>query len=172
MLRRLLLLVCVLAASVAAMASPVGAGSAVSDCALRSSWGVINPAFEQKVVQLTNAYRTKKGLRPLKISFSLRKAARWKSLNMSRYNYFEHADAPTGRSVGQRLSACGYPATTAGWGENIAWGFGSPEAVVQGWITSPGHRANLETGWFRTTGIGVAQAADGRVYWTQEFGDR
>ena len=57
-----------------------------------------------------------------------------------------------------------------GWGENIAYGYASPDAVMAGWLNSPGHRANIENASFRAIGIGVVRASNGTYYWTQNFG--
>ena len=66
-----------------------------------------------------------------------------------------------------RLRAEGYQFSTAG--ENIAMGQPTPEAVVQAWMKSPGHRANIQKTGFREVGFGVA-SADGREYWCADFG--
>ena len=91
---------------------------------------------------------------------------------MAKYVYMAHADPapPVARSVGDRLLACGYPASSAGWGENIAYGYTSADAVMQGWLNSPGHRANIENPSYRAIGVGAAASSAGRLYWTQEFG--
>ena len=91
---------------------------------------------------------------------------------MAKYVYMAHADPapPVARSVSDRLLACGYPATSAGWGENIAYGYATADAVMQGWLNSPGHRANIENASFRAIGVGAASSSAGRLYWTQEFG--
>ena len=67
-----------------------------------------------------------------------------------------------------RLAACGY--SGAGWGENIAAGYQTADAVMQGWLASPGHRANIEQPAFLATGIGAAAAPNGAVYWAETFG--
>jgi len=69
------------------------------------------------------------------------------------------------RTAGDRLAACGYPSAT--WGENIAMGYTTPQAVVDAWLASPEHRANIERPAFRATGVGVAGAP---LYWVQSFG--
>src|SRR5919109_1185606 len=62
-----------------------------------------------------------------------------------------------------------------GWsaiGENIAAGYPTPEAVVAGWMSSPGHRANILSPNFTEIGIGLAQGGKYGSYWTQDFGTR
>ena len=82
----------------------------------------------------------------LQTTTPLTNSAIWKSRHMAYYRYMAHNDPapPVARGVGDRLLVCGYPANSAGWGENIAYGYSSAAAVMQGWLNSSGHRANLE----------------------------
>ncbi|MGD9696841.1 MAG: Ig-like domain-containing protein [Thermoleophilia bacterium] len=115
-----------------------------------------------------NALRARNGLAPLAGILTLQRAALWKSGNMIAGGYFDHADPPTGRSPSARASACGF--TGPGAGENIAMGQADPDAVMRTWTNSPGHLANMLDPSYTAVGIGVAQRADGRLYWTQVFG--
>jgi hypothetical protein len=112
------------------------------------------------------------GLVALKVSPTLTNAATWKALHMARYAYMTHEDPapPIARTVPDRLEACGYPSRTTGWGENIAYGYATASSVVQAWLNSAGHRANIENASYRSTGVGAATNASGVVYWSQEFG--
>lgn len=87
---------------------------------------------------------------------------------MSYYDYFSHDDpqSPT-RSWDQRIRDCGYD---GGAGENIAYGYRTPQDVFQGWLNSPGHRKNIENASYRVLGVGAAVNDDGRIYWVQNFG--
>src|ERR671938_25936 len=68
------------------------------------------------------------------------------------------------------MHACGY---NGGYeGENIAYGYPTPAQVMQGWINSPGHRANLLMVAYKAIGVGVAQNSDGLLFWVQDFGSR
>ena len=78
-------------------------------------------------------------------------------------HYFDH-NSPTYGSPFDMLTAFGVNYRAAG--ENIAMGYGTPQAVVDGWMNSPGHRANILNANF--TQIGVGYVADGN-YWTQLF---
>jgi uncharacterized protein YkwD/chitodextrinase len=165
----------VLAAAAAAITVsllPGGAAAVVGDCVPQASWGTLNASYTQQVFQLVNQHRAARGLSQLGSLASLSAAADWKSLHMAGYGYMAHNDPapPVARSVSDRLLACGYPATSSGWGENIAYGYASPSAVMTGWLNSPGHRANIENPSYRSLGVGVARAANGALYWTQEFG--
>ena len=75
--------------------------------------------------------------------------------------------AAGGRSVAERLAACGY---SGGWGENIAEGYPTAAAVVAGWLASPGHKANIENPSYVVTGAGAAIANGGITLWAQDFG--
>jgi hypothetical protein len=112
------------------------------------------------------------GLVSLNVSPTLTKAAVWKALHMAKYSYMAHDDPapPVARTPADRLEACGYPSRTTGWGENIAYGYSTSSSVVDAWLNSPGHRANIENASYRSTGVGAATNASGVVYWSQEFG--
>ena len=73
-----------------------------------------------------------------------------------------------GSTFDQRIARTGYQANALG--ENVAFGYPTPAAVMDGWMTSPGHRANILNCAFRGIGVGVATGGDGRLYWTQNFG--
>ncbi|MCM3721351.1 CAP domain-containing protein [Solibacillus isronensis] len=120
-------------------------------------------AIEEKVVALTNAERAKNGLSALQIDHPLMAAAREKSQDMKDKNYFSHT-SPTFGSPFDRLKALGIAYKSAG--ENIAKGQKSPEEVVQAWMNSEGHRANILNKDFTHIGVGYVQ--DGNI-WTQQF---
>lgn len=69
-----------------------------------------------------------------------------------------------GSSAGDRIRANGGSFRT--WGENVAAGFGSANGVVNGWMNSSGHRANILNPAFTQIGVAVSYAADGTPYWT------
>lgn len=120
-------------------------------------------AFEQEVVKLTNAERTKAGLSPLQTDAKLMAAAREKSQDMQTNKYFSHT-SPTFGSPFDRMKALGIAYKAAG--ENIAQGQRSPQEVVQAWMDSPGHRANILNGKFTHIGVGYVKSGN---YWTQQF---
>ena len=142
----------------------------VGDCTPGAGWGTLRSDLETQVIGLVNQHRAGLGLGGLAQSGTLTAAARWKALHMAFYGYMSHEDPapPIARSVGNRLAACGYSAS--GWGENIAQGHTSAASVMQGWLNSPGHKANIERSSFRAIGVGVAAAANGRLSWVQAFG--
>ncbi|SOC23777.1 uncharacterized YkwD family protein [Ureibacillus xyleni] len=119
--------------------------------------------FEKQVVELTNAERAKAGLAPLQMDNAVMASAHAKSVDMAKNNYFSHT-SPTYGSPFDQMKAAGISYRSAG--ENIAQGQQTPEQVVQAWMNSEGHRANILNGNF--THIGVGYVADGN-YWTQQF---
>ncbi|WJE72060.1 CAP domain-containing protein [Bacillus albus] len=119
--------------------------------------------FEQRVVELTNAERTKQGLPALKIDTELSKVARIKSEDMQKNNYFDH-NSPTYGSPFDMYKKFGISYTSAG--ENIAQGQRTPEEVVQAWMNSAGHRANILNNGFTHIGVGYVESGN---YWTQQF---
>ncbi|MGY2612191.1 CAP domain-containing protein [Bacillus pretiosus] len=119
--------------------------------------------FEQRVVELTNAERVKQGLPALKIDTELSKVARVKSEDMQKNNYFDH-NSPTYGSPFDMMKKFGISYTSAG--ENIAQGQRTPEEVVQAWMNSAGHRANILNNGFTHIGVGYVESGN---YWTQQF---
>ncbi|SHI22268.1 uncharacterized protein, YkwD family [Sporobacter termitidis DSM 10068] len=122
-----------------------------------------NKSYEQQVVDLVNEQRAANGLSALTLSEKLSDAARAKSQDMHDKNYFSHT-SPTYGSPFDMLKTFGISYKAAG--ENIAMGQATPEEVVNAWMNSPGHRANILNSAY--TQIGVGYVADGS-YWTQLF---
>lgn len=120
-------------------------------------------AYEQKVVTLTNQERAKQGLPALQVDSALSKVAKAKSQDMYNANYFSHT-SPTYGSPFDMMKQFGISYRTAG--ENIAMGQKTPEEVVQAWMNSAGHRANILNKTY--THIGVGYVA-GKNIWTQQF---
>lgn len=120
-------------------------------------------AYEEEVIRLVNAERAKNGLSALTYDWELSRIARYKSEDMRKNNYFSHT-SPTYGSPFNMLKSFGVSYKSAG--ENIAKGYKTPAAVVEGWMNSSGHRANILNKSF--THIGVGYVADGN-YWTQLF---
>ncbi len=119
--------------------------------------------FENEVVRLVNEQRAKYGLNALRTNWELSRVARYKSQDMADNRYFSHT-SPTYGSPFQMMKAFGLTYRSAG--ENIAYGQRTPEAVVNAWMNSSGHRANILNASY--TQIGVGFVLDG-YYWTQMF---
>ena len=120
-------------------------------------------AYEAEVIRLVNEIRVENGLRPLAANWELSRVARFKSQDMHERRYFSHT-SPTYGSPFQMMRSFGLTFRAAG--ENIAYGQRTPRAVVDAWMNSSGHRANIINASY--TQIGVGYVADGR-YWTQMF---
>jgi uncharacterized protein YkwD len=144
---------------------------AATNCSPSSSWGSGRADLAAQVVGLINQHRAAKGLSQLVVSAPLTASSAWKSLHMAGNGYFDHNDQapPVARTAYQRARDCDYAGGS--WGENIAWGYSTAQSVVNGWLGSSGHRANIENANFTSTGVGVAANAGGQLYWTQNFGN-
>jgi RNA polymerase sigma factor (sigma-70 family) len=120
---------------------------------------------EQRVVKLVNAERARAGCRALRVSPALHRAAQRHSADMASRRVLDHRGAG-GDDPGQRITAAGF--RWSAWAENIAQGQATPPAVVDGWMNSAGHRANILNCGFTMVGIGVVQGPGG-PWWTQVF---
>ena len=120
-------------------------------------------SYEAEVVRLVNEIRAENGLKPLTLHWELSRVARYKSEDMKNNRYFSHT-SPVYGSPFQMIKNFGISFRSAG--ENIAKGYATPQAVVNGWMNSSGHRANILNSSY--THIGVGYVAEGN-YWTQMF---
>ena len=132
----------------------------------------------QKVLELINSARTQPrqcGTQafaptgPLTWNATLETAAQTHTRDMANNNYFDHKDR-TGGTPGDRAELAGYIAQQIG--ENIAAGLDTPRKVVDGWLASPGHCANIMNPQFRELGAAYATdpKSDAGIYWTALFG--
>ena len=128
----------------------------------QTTGGVIS-AYEAEVIRLVNEIRRQNGLGELTASAELSHVARLKSQDMHDKGYFDHT-SPTYGSAFDMLRSFGISYGTAG--ENIAYGYSTPQAVVDAWMNSSGHRANILNASY--TQIGVGHVQDGN-YCTQIF---
>jgi uncharacterized protein YkwD len=122
-------------------------------------------AVEAEVVKLVNAERSKVGCSPVTSNGTLRKLAEAFSADMAARNFFDHTD-PDGKDPWQRAALLGI---TGLGGENIARGQATAQDVMDAWMNSPGHRANILNCDFTTLGVGV-HFGSGGPWWTQDFG--
>ena len=120
-----------------------------------------------EVVALTNAERAAAGLPPLATDTPLTNAAQAHSADMVARAFYSHT-SPDGSEPWHRAAAAGSTRRTIG--ENIACGQRSAAEVVQGWMDSPGHRANILKPAFTHMGAGFAGGGAAGTYWTQLFG--
>jgi len=122
-------------------------------------------SFEAEVVTLTNDQRTAHGCPALRDDPRLRAAAIAHSVDMRIRGYFSH-NTPDGVTPWTRIEAQGYSDPSA---ENIAMGQSTPQAVVEAWMNSAGHRANILNCSSKAIGVGVQFGPNG-PWWTQDFG--
>ena len=128
-----------------------------------SGSGSSQTSYAAQVVSLVNAERAKYGLSALTMDSSVTAAAQVRAGEL--YQSFSHT-RPDGRSCFTALREAG--ASYSGAGENIAYGQRSPEAVMQAWMNSSGHRANILSNKYTKIGVGYT-VKNGVTYWTQMF---
>ena len=120
----------------------------------------------QAVLRLVNAERSKNGLSSLTLSSKLTAVANEKARDMAENNYFSH-ESPTYGSPFQMLQQYGISYKSAG--ENIAAGQRSPEEVMNSWMNSSGHRANILNSSYTEIGIGYYAGGSYGTEWVQLF---
>ncbi len=120
-------------------------------------------SYENEVVRLVNEIREERGLSALKQDWELSRVARFKSQDMKDNNYFSHT-SPVYGSPFNMMKNFGISYKSAA--ENIARGQKTPGAVVNAWMNSSGHRANILSSSYNKIGVGYVK--DGN-YWTQMF---
>ena len=133
--------------------------------------GVAQADFESEVIELVNVEREALNLHPLSYSEELTVAARRHAQDMGDQNYFNHTSLD-GREFYERIIDAGYDYRNCG--ENIAAGYATPADVVDGWMNSDGHRANILDPDYCDIGVGYAAVGGSQHYhyWTQDFGRR
>lgn len=119
-----------------------------------------------RVLAITNSERAKVGCTALVRNAALDRAAQLHSQYQAETRTMSHTGRG-GSNGGQRITAEGYRWTR--WGENVAYGYTTPEAVMSAWMNSPGHRANILDCRFKEIGLGLGQPG---YYWTQKFATR
>lgn len=122
-------------------------------------------AAEAEVLRLVNAERAKVGCSPVAANSALTELAEAFSKAMADQGFFDHTD-PSGATPWDRAAKAGI--TSLG-GENIARGQADAASVMEAWMNSPGHKANILNCDFKTLGVGVQFGAGG-PWWTQDFG--
>lgn len=122
-----------------------------------------NNDFVSQVAQLVNVERAKAGLSPVTLDTTLSKAAQVRAKET--VSYFSHT-RPNGSTFSSAITEQGI--SFRGAGENIAYGQKTPQEVMNGWMNSAGHRANILNANFTKIGVGYYQQ-NGVNYWTQLF---
>lgn len=123
-------------------------------------------AMEQEVLALVNSERAKNGLSALSWADDVAAVARAHSSDMINRGFFSHTN-PDGESPFDRLKNNGISYRTAA--ENIAYGQKTPADVMNAWMNSSGHRANILNKNVTELGVGAVKNNNGTIYWTQVF---
>ena len=118
---------------------------------------------ERQVISLVNEIRVQNGLSALTENWQLSRVARYKSQDMADLGYFSH-NSPTYGTPFQMMKQFGITYRSAG--ENIANGYSTAQAVVNAWMNSPGHRANILNASYSQIGVGYVARGN---HWTQMF---
>lgn len=121
---------------------------------------------EQEILKLVNAERSKAGVEPLTLNWELSRVAKFKSEDMRDNNYFSHT-SPTYGSPFNMIKNFGISYSAAG--ENIAAGQKTAQAVMDSWMNSSGHKANILSANYTQLGVGKATGGSYGTYWTQMF---
>lgn len=129
-----------------------------------SDGGVSDTSFAQQVVNLVNEERAKAGLKPLSVSQPAAQAAQVRAREIE--TSFSHT-RPDGTRFFTALAEQNASYRTAG--ENIAWGQRTPQQVMDSWMNSQGHRANILNAKYTAIGVGHYKNASGAHHWTQIF---
>lgn len=144
---------------------PSGAPSPTTSAA--SSVPPPRAGVAHQVVALVNIERARAGCDPVSADAALQSAAQGHSDDMAARTYFSHT-SPDGSTFADRIRGAGYRGGSIA--ENIAAGQRSAKAVMDAWMASPGHRANILNCTYRDIGVGYATGGSYGTYWTQTFG--
>lgn len=123
----------------------------------------VNATTEAKVVELVNAERAKAGLKPLVSNWELARVAKIKAQDMTDKKYFSHT-SPTYGDPFTMIKNFGIKYTAAG--ENIAQGQKTPQEVMNAWMNSSGHKANIMSSTYNQIGVGYDARSN---TWVQQF---
>jgi uncharacterized protein YkwD len=131
-----------------------------------ASDGTASSSVTAEVIRLVNIERQKAGCSGLSGESRLEAAAQKHSELQAAQNSMSH-QLPGEASMGDRVTAEGY--RWRGVAENVAAGYTSPASVMNGWMNSPGHKANILNCAYTEIGVGLAKSSSGTQYWTQNF---
>jgi uncharacterized protein YkwD len=143
------------------------AGSAHQDVTRGSVSGSVDAPVQRQALALVNEHRRRDGCPDLTLDRRLIAAANRHAADMARRGYFAHS-SPDGDGAGERVEDAGGPVVAVR--ENIARGQTSVAEVVDGWMHSPEHRANILDCRLHQMGLGLAFASDDEPYWVMLIG--
>lgn len=144
-----------------AVAAPAALGTSAGTAEARSAIKAAPDRYEDRIVYWTNVKRKRHGLRPVRKGPCPDRFAESWSRHLAASGRFEHQDVSRMFSCGERFRFAG---------ENLARGALTPRQVVNAWMRSPGHRANVLKRGYRRIGVGSYRSLDdGRMYTAQTF---
>ncbi|MGE3180776.1 MAG: CAP domain-containing protein [Phycisphaerae bacterium] len=124
--------------------------------------------LRDQILQRVNWERSAAGLNPVRRNATLEAQAEQYACEMIHYDFFAHDNPATGSTLRDRAEQFGYNYLTIG--ENLAGGQETAQEAMDGWMNSPGHRANILNPDFEELGVGIRAGGDYGMYWVQEFG--
>ncbi|MDQ0988922.1 CAP domain-containing protein [Streptomyces sp. V3I7] len=143
--------------------TPTATASASTSAATATSTSANSSSTIARIVELVNIERSKVGCQAVTLNSTLNKAAQAHSADMAAHQNMSHTGSD-GSSPADRITRAGY--AWSAYGENVAYGYSTPDQVMAGWMSSPGHKANILNCSFNEIGVGLAQPGS---YWTQDF---
>ncbi|WP_346779386.1 CAP domain-containing protein [Paenibacillus brevis] len=155
------MIACILGTGIGAGQAGYQVTYAATNTAVAALYAQIQKERAAEVVALVNQIRVEAGLKPLTVHTNLTKMAKTKAVEMYNRNYFNHT-SPVYGSPFEMMDA--FNITYRYAGENIAKGQWSAKEVVQDWMDSPGHKANILNKNYNLIGVGYYNG-----YWVQEF---
>ena len=159
---------CLVLGACAPGTAPAGGPATAGPAPVTAPAGGATEAWMSDMLARINAERSTAGAGALQLCARLTTAAQAHSGDQAATNTMSHTGS-NGSTMSQRIEAAGY----TGWSalaENVAMGYPSVSSVMDGWMNSPGHRANLLSASYLHVGLGRAASASGTLYWTQDFG--
>ena len=141
---------------------------AMTACTPVTRGGPIGQGIPDPMLARVNAERAAVGAAPLTRCAALDRAAQAHTADQAAHDQMSHVGSD-GSTFVDRAARAGYRSWTA-LGENVAYGYPNVASVMDGWMHSPGHRANILSGNYTHFGAGYAVSSSGSAYWTQDFG--
>lgn len=161
--RKIRIALAVTATAMVATVAPVAGDAPVAEVSAAAAYSNASDTYENRVVYWTNVKRKRHGLNPVRKRYCTDKYAESWSRHLAALAAFYHQDVT-------RLFDCNNVYTA---GENLARGDMTPRQVVNAWMKSPGHRANILKARYTHIGVGsVYSRVDGRLYTAQTFTGR
>jgi uncharacterized protein YkwD len=129
---------------------------------------VNGPTWTETMLADLNAQRAAVSAPPLRMCATLQNAAQGHSDDQAATNTMSHTGS-NGSTLVNRVEGAGYLNWTY-LGENVAMGYTTIDSVMNAWMNSPGHKANILNPSFTDVGLAESFATNGTPYWTQDFG--